>query len=204
MAQMNEMNEAKINPAQLLSKPWQKFLAKFSEIDSLPTSEWKEVHLLAHICKRYEEFSGCKFALTYRGAPSKCVEIYMVKKIMAMLGTTSARKVRAYIDWVYDVKVQPKKIKFRTLGFFTTPGFANEFEAFRVKECRVTKTTELPIEYRQVAEMLELEVTTYGDLAFIKMACDAAPESKAREPYRKLLDHLSVIGLDTSILTNLV
>lgn len=190
--------------SKLLSKPWQKFLAKFTEIDVLQNSQWKEVHLLAYICKRYEECTGSKFALTYRGAPSRCVEIHMVKKIMAMLGTTNMRTIRAYIDWVYDVKIVPKKIKFRTLGFFTTPGFANEFSNFKIEKARVTKTTELPIEYRQVAEMFELEVATYGELAFIKMAAEETPDCESCAPYVKLLHHLSVIGLDLSILNSLV
>lgn len=198
------MAEVTQNVSELLSKPWQKFLAKFSEINELQTSQWKEVHLLAHICRRYEDACGAPFALTYRGAPSKCVEIYMVKKIMAMLNTTNMRIVRAYVDWVYDQKIIPKKVKFRTLGFFTTPGFANEFGTFKTEKERITKTTQLPIEYRQVAEQLELEVSTYGDLAFIKMAVDQSPDSAARAPYRKLLSHLSIIGLDTSSLNSLV
>lgn len=201
---MAEMNETLDDPSKLLSKPWQKFLAKFSEINELQNSKWKEVHLLGYICKRYEEVFGCKFALTYRGAPSKCVEIHMVKKIMAMLNTTNMRIIRTYIDWVYDVKILPKKIRFRTLGFFTTPGFANEFAAFKTEKERVTKTTELPVEYRQVAEMMEIDANTYGDLAFIKMAVEQSPDSESRAPYKKLLHHLSVIGFDTTILNSLV
>jgi hypothetical protein len=188
----------------LLSKPWQKFLAKFSEIHELPVSEWKEVHMLAYICQKYEHQFGSKFAISYRGAPSKCPEIYMIKKMLAMVNTTSMRKLKLFIDWVWETKIAPNKVRFRTLGFFTTPGFANEFDAAKVAASKITKTTPIPEEYLQVAQMMELEVATYGDLAFIKMAVDQSDNSESRMPYKKLLNHLSSIGLDLNLLNNLV
>lgn len=193
-----------INTENLLSKPWQKFLSKFSEIDVLQKSQWKEVHVLAYICKRYQDHFGHKFALTFRGAPSKCVEIYMTKKIIAMLDTSNMKTVQSYIDWVFDEKVISKKLNFRTLGFFTTPGFANEFLSNKKSKEKITKTTTLPVEYKQVAEMFELEVLTYGDLAFIQMALEADSTSESRAPYKKLFHHLTVIGFDSTVLNNLV
>ena len=44
-----------INELAAFSKPWQKFFKKFEEIESLKVSEWKEVHILAHICKRFKQ-----------------------------------------------------------------------------------------------------------------------------------------------------
>ena len=123
-----------VDVSKLLTKPWQKFLAKFAEIDSLSVKDWKEPHLLGYFCKRYEEHYQCKFALSFRGAPSRCNEIYMIKKTMAMLDTTDAAVVRSYFDWLFDQKIIPSKIKIRSIGFLTTPGFGNEFNIFKNKK----------------------------------------------------------------------
>lgn len=107
-----------IDPTKLLSKPWQKFFAKFLDIETLRTSQWKEVHLLAYICKRYESLYKTKFAFSFKGAPSKCPEMYLVRQMIAMLATTNPKIIKEYIDWVYDFKIIPKNAKIRSLGFF--------------------------------------------------------------------------------------
>jgi hypothetical protein len=199
---MGEMNMTDIT--QLLSKPWQKFFAKFNEIDDLKNSQWKEVHVLAYICRRYEQMYGKKFSFSFRGSPSKCAEIYMVKKIMAMLNTTNMRTIRNYIDWIFDHKIKPGNLKIRTLGFFTTPGFGNEFSLFAQEQTKIAKSTTLPKEYQEAATALDLQVATYGDLAFIKMAIDQAPECESRQPYRNLFQNLIAIGFEPAVLANLV
>jgi hypothetical protein len=155
-----------------LSKPWQNFFAKFSEIDHLKNSKWKELHQLAYICKRYEQHYGRKFIFSLRNAPSKCPEIVLVKRMCAMLGTSNARTIREYVDWVYDVKIIPKNMKIRTLAFFTTPGLGNEFFIQFAEKNKINKTTELPHEYIEIIDSLGLPVVTYGDLAFVKNALE--------------------------------
>ena len=188
---------------QLLSKPWQKFLAKFDDIDKLSISEWKEAHLLGYFCRRYEKCFKKKFALSFRGAPSKCNEIYMIKKTMAMLDNIDPLVVKDYIDWVFDVKIIPSKIHIRSIGFLTTPGFGNEFNTYRSKKMKVSKSTELPSKYQQVAETLNLPVITYGDLAFIKMSLDQSPDNESRAPYKVLFKNLIALGFEPQVLDTL-
>jgi hypothetical protein len=188
---------------ELLSKPWQKFLAKFKEIDNLPITEWKEPHVLGYFCHRFETHYEQKFALSFRGAPSKCNEIYMIKKTMAMLNTTDMSVIRSYIDWVFDQKIIPGKIKIRSIGFLTTPGFGNEFNQYRAKKEKIIKSTELPARYRKIADDLDLPVATYGDLAFIKMALEQSPDSDARAPYKILFHNLITLGFEPTILNTL-
>lgn len=199
------MAEDKVTNAavQLLSKPWQKFLAKFNDIDTLPVTEWKEPHLLGHFCRRYEKCYDKKFALSFRGAPSKCNEIYMIKKTMAMLDTIDMEKIRDYIDWVFDQKIIPSGLKIRSIGFLTTPGFGNEFNQYRAKREKIVKSTQLPSKYQKVADTLDLPVSTYGDLAFIKMALDESPDSESRAPYKILFRDLIALGFEPAILNNL-
>lgn len=188
---------------QLLSKPWQKFLAKFNDIDTLPLAEWKEVQLLGYFCKRYEKCFDNKFALSFRGAPSKCNEIYMIKKTMAMLDTVDPNIVHAYIDWVFDIKIIPSNIKIRSIGFLTTPGFGNEFNTYRTKKMKISKSTELPNKYQQIAEALSLSVVTYGDLAFVKMSLDENHEDDSKNPYKILFKDLIKLGFEVETLNNL-
>lgn len=188
---------------ELLSKPWQKFLAKFKEIETLPVADWKEPHLLGYFCQRYEKYYEQKFALSFRGAPSKCNEIYMIKKTMAMLNTIDVTIVHQYIDWIFDQKIIPSKIKIRSIGFLTTPGFGNEFNQYRAKKEKIIKSTELPIKYQKIADKFDLPVSTYGDLAFIKMALDQSPDSEARAPYKLLFHDLIALGFEPTILNTL-
>ena len=201
---MADVKEDSIDLSQFVSKPWQKFIAKLQEIDTLEVPNWKPHHQLGHICKRYEEQYGNKYALSFRGAPSKCPEMYLVKQIIAMLSTENPKKIKDYIDWVWDQKIIPNKMKIRSLGFFTTPSFGNEYFLYKIEKAKITKTTELPPEYKKVADTLNLPVSTYGDLAFVKMALDQSPDSEARAPYRALLNNLVSIGFEPSVLNNLM
>lgn len=202
------MSEKITDTVQLLSKPWQKFLAKFKDIEALPTSEWKEVHLLGYFCQRYERCYQQKFALSFRGAPSKCNEIYMIKKTMVMLNTLSSDVVKLYIDWVFDGKIIPGKIKIRSIGFLTTPGFGNEFNQYRAKKEKIVKSTELPIKYQEIIDGLGLPVYTYGDLAFVLMALDQSSTDQITEShhlmsYKNLFKYLIAVGFEPATLNNL-
>ena len=200
---MLEVKE-EFDPTNLINKPWQNFLNKFKEIDTLPILKWKEVHILAYICKRYEVTFNKKFAISYKGAPSKSTEIYFIKKIMAMLSTMNMSIIKNYVDWMFDIKIIPKKVKIKSLGYFITPGFGNEFNFYREEKTKVCKTTELPTEYKTIASTLNLSIITYGDLAFIKMALDQNPNEESRKPYHILFDSLKEVGFEPSILNELV
>lgn len=195
------MSENKVT--EILSKPWQKFLAKFDEIDTLPVNRWKEANLLGYFCRRYQKCYEQKFALSFRGAPSKCNEIYMIKKTMAMLDTFDSEVVHDYIDWVFDYKIIPSQIKIRSIGFLTTPGFGNEFNQYRKKKQKIAKSTELPSKYRTIITDLDLQANTYGDLAFIKMALDKSPNSIAMEPYKTLFIKLVDMDFEPEVLNTL-
>ena len=182
-----------------LPKVWQNFMNKFFEIETLKISQWKEVHFLAYICKRFEQCFGRKFPLDMRYAPSKSPNIYFIKKMFAMLNTTDTRIIKEYIDWVWDEKIIPKKIKIRTLAFFLAPTVCNEFLYKRNEKLKPTRSTEIPPEYKSIAETLGVNVSTYGDLAFIKTAINQDNNNSYKE-YKKLFMHLKSLGFEESIL----
>jgi len=179
-----------------LPKSWQKFFARFEEIDTLKVSQWKEVHVLAYICRRFEEVFGRRFSVTIKSSPSKSPDIYMMKRIVAMLGTSNMRTVKEYVDWVYDTKIIPKNIRIRKVGYFITSGFANEFYFARDNAAKIKRSTALPNSYKKVAVNLGVSAETYGDLAFIKMAADQS----ASGPYNVLFANLEAMGFDLNIL----
>lgn len=182
------------NPLDGLSKPWQKFFKKFEEIENIKVSDWKDVHVLAHICKRYEKQYGHKFAVTIKGAPTKSPDMYMVKKIRAMLGTTNMRVIKDYIDWVFDQKIIPRRVQFKKIGFFVTSAFVNDFNFNRKKKTEITRSTEVPAAYKHIASELGVAITTYGDLAFLNMAIERNGDPSS--PQFILLKNLELLGLD--------
>ena len=192
------------NPLSQLSKPWRNFFDKFSEINTLSISEWKEVHMLAYLAQRYEQLYQEKFAFSFKGPPSKCTEMVLVKKMCAMLNTSDSKKIKEYIDWVFSEKILPKKMRIRSLAFFMTPGLGNEFNWAWKKQRQITKSSALPADYLELGKDLNLSLETYGDLAFLKQAIDQDPHSEARQPYREVWQKILSLGFDATVLGNLV
>lgn len=184
----------------LPSKWWVNFFKKFDEIDKVPTSKWQPIHHLSYLTKRYEDTYGKRFSFTISGTPSKCTEIHMIKRLMAVLGTSNQRTIKEYIDWVYDKKVIPQDRKFRSIGFFANPQFCNEFQLERAENNKIGRGTRLPAEYQSVVDNLNLGMNTFGDLAFAKQALDEAPEAESREPYRILFRELYRVGFEYNML----
>jgi len=109
----------------LPSKWWKNFFKKFDEIDSKPTSEWKELHQLSYLAQKYEETYGKRLSFSLRGTPSKCQEIHMIKRISAVLGTDNPHTIKSYIDWVFKNKIVAAKKRIRSIGFFVNSSFCN-------------------------------------------------------------------------------
>ena len=194
------MAEELIDPLEGLSKPWKNFFGKFEEIDSMKVSDWKDVHVLAYICRKYENRFHRRFSVAIKGAPSKSPDMYMTKRIAPMLGTTSKKIVKEYIDWVFEFKL--KKQPFRKIGFFLTQGFGNEFITYRNKQkTQWDRSTEVPASYKSIAKELGITINTYGDLAFIQMSLNNNTDTTS--PYYVLIGNLELLGLDLNRLKGL-
>lgn len=190
------------DPYAGLNAYWRKFFKKFEEIDdpNMKPSQWKEVHVLAYICKRYEQQYGRKFSVTIKGAPTRSPDMYVVKRIIASLNTTNMRTVKEYIDWVFDKKIIPKKTHFRKVGYFLTEGFANEFFHEKMnKKSGFKRSSGLPAAYIKIAEDLGINISTYGDLAFLQMAVERKPDDTDNPRY-VLLANLELLGLNLNAL----
>jgi len=186
-----------VDPYAGLTKHWKNFFNKFNEIDDLDPVYWKEVHLLGHICRRFEQIFGRKFSVTIKSAPSKSPDIRVMKRLLAMLHTTNMKLAKEYVDWVYDTKIIPKNTRFRTVGYFLTSSFVNDFFYARKEKEQIKRSTKLPSSYIELANALGIDdIETYGDLAFVKIACDQNSENS----YKRFFDNLEVLGFEENIL----
>lgn len=201
MAKELEFDEAYLN---LLSKPWQKFFKKFADIETLPNSEWKPVHQLAHFSLRYKKHFGKRFSFSIKGAPSRCTEVYMFKRIGGMLGTSNQKILREYVDWVFDTKIIPNNRKIRSIGYFANTNFCNEFHLYMNEKNKIYRHTELPEAYKKIAESLDVHANTFGDLAFAKGAIDmGADDNQHTAPYKTLFNELYKIGFEYNMIEGL-
>jgi hypothetical protein len=192
------------DPYAGLNPYWKKFFLKFEEINdpSLVVDNWTYAHVIGYIRKRYSEAFKTEFIITIKGTPSKSTDVYLIKNIIASLGTQNMSKVKKYIDWVFDYKVIPKNVKFRKMSFFLTSGFFNEFTQFYHKKETITRSTLLPQSFIKIADDFGITITTYGDLAFVQMAAERNPEDRDN-PKNKLISNLQVLGLDLKELKGL-
>lgn len=183
-----------------LSKPWQKFFKKFDEINSLAPAYWKEIHFLAYLTNKYKDHYQVPFAFSFKGAPGKCQEMVLIKKMCAMLQTSNPLKIKEYIDWAFYNRIIPNKLKIKTIAYFMTPGLGNEFNFYWEEKRKITKNTPLPNEYLELANRYDLSLTNYNDLIFIHSALQQDAESESRQPYKQYMSELTNLGFDSEIL----
>jgi hypothetical protein len=180
---------------------WRKFKERLEKYDSKPVTEWKAEELLGHICKRYRELgSEFEYALSYSGPPSKCKEIYCVRRMVLALGNEDPVISKNYIDWLFDTIIIPKKVTLTSVAYFFTDAFIRDFKIDRKKSKKVTRNTQIPHEFEIAAEELQLSIMTYGDLAFAKAAIDQDPTNEDYAPYHTLFQKLSSMGFDPNTL----
>ncbi len=182
---------------------WRRFKERLEAYEGTAISDWKDEHMLGHILKRYKEVMDVDFALSYSGPPTKCKEIYCIRRTILALGADDGPTVKQYIDWVFDTKIIPQKTTISSIAFFFTTNLVLTFKKEMRRQNRVTRATELPEEYKSVATSLSLDVKTYGDLAFAKVALEDDPNNEDLSVYSTLFSKLREVGFDDFVLTSL-
>jgi hypothetical protein len=192
-----------LNADGLPNAYWRRFKERLESYQEVPVDDWKEEQMLGHILKRYKDIMGVDFALSYSGPPTKSKEIYCIRRTILVLGADDGPTVKQYIDWVFDTKIIPQKMIISSIAFFFTTNLILTFKRDSRKQNRITRATELPEEYQDIAIGLELDVKTYGDLAFAKVALDDDPDNEDLNIYSSLFVMLKDNGFDESILSSL-
>jgi hypothetical protein len=181
-----------------LSKPWRKFFDRFKEIDDLKVSRWKEIHFLAYTCRLYKKHHGVPFYVSMKNPPSRCFDVKIWRKVQENLNTNNPHTMKEYIDWVFE----NKKVKFKALPFFLTQGFVNSFYHDRAAKINdIKRSTNLPQSYIDTGKFFNIDVETYGDLAFIQLSVEQNTDKTSN--YFIFMQNLEVLGLDLNKLKDL-
>ena len=183
-----------------LPNGWAKYLVKANACSNIPSVEWKDPQILGYLLLRFKAYTGRDFALTFSKAPTRSPELHFIKALQAMLSTMNGDVIKEYIDWCFDYKVIPQKIQIRSFALLNNNTLVNDFLAFRSKRKRLSRSTPLPKEWAERAKEMDIEVETYGDIAFIMLAVE---RGEADLTYREYYHYLCQDGLTNYMLEGL-
>jgi hypothetical protein len=192
-----------------LSKPWVKFFSRLESFPSIELTNWTEYEFLGYLIKRYKDYSGQDYTISMSSAPSQNYDLINIKKIISILHASvyynksfNRQYVKDYIDWMFDVDIIPKKKKITSVAFFTTLSNINKFKIQYENSKKITRSSIIPQTYKELAESLNIDISTYGDLAFIKLAIESG-EDGGLELYQVYFNKLLEMGLEKSVLETL-
>ncbi len=174
-----------------ISIHYEKFFAKFKEIDTLPLQEWRTMHILAYICSRYEAYYGLRYTFKFNNpAPTKSYEMHIVRRLSNML-SSDPQILKDYLDWIFKHKIVEKKKRITSLAYFAHTDMVNDYKfKFLFTKKQLTRTDTLPDNVVSICNANGINIKTYGELAFIKQM----PEKNA------LFDALKAVGFQSDIL----
>jgi hypothetical protein len=185
------------------NKAWTTFKERLDSYADIPLAKWTAEEALGHILKRYRDHMGVELSLSHSGPPTSCSEIYCVKRMILALGISEGQTVKDYIDFVFDKYIMPNKVTFSSIAYFFTTNFIFEFKKKFRKDNKITRSTEIPDRYKTVIASLSLDVKTYGDLAFAKVAISDDPNNQDLAVYSQMFEELKGVGFDESVLGRL-
>lgn len=200
----NKKEEKESSGGELTDYPndkYRQFFEKFAEIDTLEVTQWKPVHVLAYFCKKYEEQYQTKYVFKFNSpSPAKCFEVFQVKRL-AMLLSSNPQILKTYIDWIYQTKVQQAKRKLTSISFMvheeTVKWYLQNILLAGKKNLNVDRSTQLPLNYREVFTGIGIAAQNYGDLAFL-FQMERTPDLE--EAFAKLKE----LGFDEEIVSRIV
>ncbi len=200
-----ETKEKEITGGELSDIPndqYRKFFEKFKEIETLDVEQWKPAHILAYFCKKYKETYEIDYKFKFNSpSPSKCFEVFQVKKLAYML-TEQPKLLKDYIDWIYLNKVIKAKRRLTSISFMTAEGVVNEYKMNVLlvgkKNLNIDRSTFLPEQYRAIFnQSAGISINTYGDLAFLSQMED-------NEDVKSAFKEIVNAGFDMEILKRIV
>lgn len=197
---MTKKNEGELNP--IPNEKYEKFFAKFAEVETLEVAQWKVAHLLGYFCKKWKEAYSADYHWKFNNQnPNKCFEVWQMNTLVAKL-SANPQILKDYIDWIF-VNIVPKKSKLRSISFMTGDDIVIPYKMNVLlgdkKNLSVDRSTVLPFEYRNVLGHLGLlSIASYGDLAFV-CQMDPRPDNIVRA-----LEQMKELGFEEEILKRIV
>lgn len=197
--------EKEITGGELTDLPndqYQKFFSKFPEIESLDVESWKVVHILSYFCKKYKDTYNVDYKFKFNSPnPNKSFEVFQIKKLASML-TSNPKLLKEYIDWIYENKVIKAKRRLTSISFMTVEGIVNEYK-FNIllvgkKNLNVDRSTPLPDKYKIFFKDAGINISTYGELAFVSQMSEM--------PFEVIgaFQKIEELGFDKEVLSRIV
>lgn len=186
---------------------WQKFFDKFPEIETLEVSKWKEVHIIGYFCKLYKRLYNIDYTFKFNGPPTKSYEIFQLKKVISML-SSDPLILKDYIDWVFKTKVSERKRKITVIGFLANVDMIADFKfkylaGKNVPISQISRSTQVSDIITQISKQHNLNVNTYGDLAFIKGMLESDLDAETFAKYNLFFSSLQDSGFNPEDLNNI-
>lgn len=187
---------------------WKKFFDQFSEIETLESTKWKTVHVLAYFCKKYKDAYNVKYGFKFNSpSPTKSFEVFQVKKL-AMQLSSNPGILRDYIDWVYREKVEKGKRRLTSISFMTHEDLVNNYKInvllANKKQLHIDRSTPLPQDYKEALKTVG-GMNSYGDLTFMYQSFKSgAFDIDMALKFSDAVDKLEKLGLDLDILNRIV
>ncbi len=165
---MIKKSDGELNP--IPNEKYEKFFAKFAEVDTLEVSQWKVAHLLGYFCQKWKAQYDTDYHWKFNNQnPNKCFEVWQMNTLVAKL-SANPQILKDYIDWVF-VNVVPKKGKLRSISFMTSDDIVIPYKMNVLlagkKDLHVDRSTSLPSQYKEILVRYGLMLSNYGELAFI-------------------------------------
>ena len=182
------------------NKNYEKFFAKFKEIETLPIEQWKVNHLIGYFTKKYKEHYHTNYKFKFNTtAPSSCFEVFQMKKLGNNL-SSDPKILKDYIDWVFKTRVASAKKKLTSISFLTVEGIMTEYKVnvyFAPKHNSISRSSLLPDNVTAILGSAGIMAKTYADFAFISQV-DPVPDD-----FRVAFEKVDATGFDRSILGKL-
>lgn len=204
---MTKKSDGELNP--IPNEKYEKFFAKFAEVETLEVPQWKVAHLLGYFCKKWKEAYDTEYHWKFNNQnPNKCFEVWQMNTLVAKL-SANPQILKDYIDWVF-VNVVPKKSKLRSISFMTNDELVIPYKMNVLlggkKNLNVDRSTPLPEQFKQIInDTLKISINTYGDFAFVsQMRTNEPATSDYHVLWTQMVGELAEAGFDMDILKRIV
>lgn len=195
------------NLGDIPNERYQKLFDKFKEIETLEIAKWNTNHILGYFCQKYQNHYKTKYQFKFNSpAPSKCFEIFQVKRLASML-SSNPTILKGYIDWVFDTKVKNAKRKLTSISFLTQEDTMNYYKInillASTEKLEITRSTALPSNYINILSSIG-NIKSYGDLSFIYKAYQSSTDASFNIKFQNALSQLKAEGFNEEILNKIV
>lgn len=148
---------------------WKKWWDTYSQLHKEPGNWQEKKHslscLVGFFCAEYEKFYGHPYTFSVvTPQPFKNKDFTMARRILAMLEGDALRAAN-YIRWAFQFKVRRRNYPVRSLGFFASSDFINDYNLARAQAAILRRSTPLPEDFLAWCHESEPDIFELEELA---------------------------------------